>query len=82
MLSDKELRLNLDAFYKLDPKILETNSQKFALLHGGALVDIYNDLEDTYKIAREKYPENDFFIRQIDAPELHFGTLHKYILTI
>ena len=76
------LKINLEAFNGLDEDLLRENNLKYALLHDGKLVEIYNDLEDAYKIGRKEYPKNDFLIRQIDALPASFGVFNDRIITI
>lgn len=76
------IKINLEAFQTLNKELIEKNNLKYALLHNGILIDTYNDLDDAYKVGKKLYPENDFFIRQINAPSMSYGFFNDRIITV
>lgn len=63
--SKSELDLNIEAYNKMEKKLLEKHLGKIALFSGGELINTYNDKVDAYNIGLNTYGAGKFSIKEI-----------------
>lgn len=76
--SDKEqiagqLQRNRKAYEKVRNKMESEHSGRFALMHDGEIVGIYNDSGDAYSIGCDKFGLGDFSIESIGESPISLG---------
>ncbi|MFQ5759192.1 MAG: DUF5678 domain-containing protein [Candidatus Bathyarchaeia archaeon] len=78
-----ELEEELEFFGSKRREWLEKYKDKFVLIKGKELIDVFATLEDAYKEGVRRYGNQPFFIKQVTevepiekTPSLMFGILH------
>ena len=64
---------NIKAYESLRKDLEEKHPGRVALLHDGALVDIYNDSGDAYSIGCDKFGLGKFTIQKIGDVPISLG---------
>ena len=77
-----QLERNYTAFKQLEASLLAEHSGRVALLHDGALVEIYNDAGDAYAIGCEKFGLGNFTTQRIGATAQSLGSSADMVFTL
>ena len=75
----KELEKNISAYDSMKEELERDHFGRIAVFHDGNLVAIYNDRNDAYDIAFEKYGSGNFSLRQIGENPASFGGVSMYL---
>ena len=70
---NQEMRKNLDAYEEKKNELELDHSGKFAVMHNGELVDIYNDEQDAYKSACARFGLGKFVLKHIGGRPISLG---------
>ena len=73
-----ELKKNIKAYEALRQGLERTHSGRFALLHDGSLMNVFNDRWDAYLIGRERFGEGHFSIKKIGERPASLGAATLY----
>lgn len=76
--SMRELNVNRGAYRTMQGELERHHRGRFALLHGGELVHIFNDRWDAYVIGTERFGEGGFSIKKIGERPAHLGAARLY----
>ena len=68
-----ELKKNRVTFESMKEKLEASDMGRVALLHDGALIDIYNDAEDAYTAGKSRYGLGHFTTQTIGKKPIHLG---------
>lgn len=74
-----ELRKNIKAYNSMREELEQNHFGKIALFHDGSLVAVYNDRNDAYDIACEKFGLGNFSLREIGESPASFGGASLYL---
>ncbi len=74
-----ELKKNISAYNSMKEELEQNHFGRIAVFHDGELVAIYNDRNDAYDIACEKYGLGHFSLREIGESPASFGGAAMYI---
>ena len=74
-----ELKKNIAAYNSMKEELERDNFGRIALFHDGKLIAIYNDRNDAYDIACEKFGVGNFSLRQIGENPASFGGASMYL---
>lgn len=70
-----QLQRNREAYDKVREAVEAEHSGRFALMHGGEIIEIYNDSGDAYSIGCEKFGLGNFSIEKIGDTPISLGIL-------
>ncbi len=76
--SMRELNLNRDAYRTMQRELERHHRGRFALLHGGELVHLFNDRWDAYVIGTDRFGEGGFSIKKIGERPARLGAATPY----
>lgn len=62
------LTREIESFERMRPELERQHSQKWAVFHEGALVDVYDDFQTAAAESEERFETGPYLIRQIGAP--------------
>lgn len=74
-----QLKKNIKAYDAIREELEREHFGRIAVFHDGNLVSIYNDRNDAYDIACEKYGLGNFSLRQIGESPGSFGGVAMYL---
>lgn len=77
---ETELEKNLAAFKEVEASLSEEHAGKTVLLHDGAVIEIYNDSGDAYKIGVEKFGLGNFSLETVGVPVKSLGFASSVLL--
>ena len=80
--SSRELRTNRNAYQAMQDELEREHRGRFALLHGGELIHLFNDRWDAYTIGTERFGEGCFSIKKIGEPPASLGAATQYTKVI
>jgi hypothetical protein len=73
---------NFEAFKKLLPKLLRTHAGKFALMHDGDVVDLFETLGEAASLGFSKFGEGQFSVQEVTSKNINLGSysyaLHRH----
>ena len=75
----EELKKNIAAYNSMREELERDNFGRIAVFHDGNLIAIYNDRNDAYDIACEKFGVGNFSLRQIGENPASFGGASMYL---
>ncbi len=79
-ISRESMRENIKAFEAMKAELIEKYKGKHALLHNGALVEVFPDKQSARAAAAERFPEGNFAISpEIGAPPETLGAIGLYV---
>ena len=73
-----ELKRNIEAYQAIQKELERTSDGRFALLHEGILVNVFNDRWDAYLVGQERFGEGRFSIKKIGEPPATLGAATLY----
>ena len=68
-----QIQLNREAYQKLKNKLEAEHPGRYALMHDGEMIEIYNDSGDAYSIGCDKYGLGSFTIEEIGERPISLG---------
>ena len=68
-----QVQKNREAYEKLRDKLEYEHLGRYALMHNGEVIDIYNDSGDAYSIGCDKYGLGNFSIEKIGEKPISLG---------
>jgi hypothetical protein len=77
--NESEVKQNYEAFRLKLPEILGTHRGKFALMHGGEIVEFYDTAGDAYKVGLAKYSAGQFSIQEVTDQSVDLGFFNHAI---
>ena len=80
-MTDQSTR-NASAFKQMEAMLTKEHLGRVALLHDGALVEIYNDPGDAYSVGCEKFGLGNFSTQQIGALPRSLGSAAAIALSV
>ena len=76
----KEMQDNLNAYEKIKEKLEAKHNGKHAVIHNGELDSIYNDQQDAYKIACDRFGIGHFALKTVGKKPISLG-IYTSIMT-
>ncbi len=70
---------NFEAFKKLLPDLLRRHPGKYAVMHDGKVVDLFDTLGDAVKFGHAKYGDHKFSVQEVTSKNINLG-FHSYAL--
>ena len=71
--SEREIRNNSEAYNKIKAELEREHKDRFALMHAGRLVEIYDDSGEAYSAGCEKFGLGKFSIQGIGEEPITLG---------
>lgn len=72
-----EVDKNYEAFRKLLPELIEEHNERFALMRGKKIVQIFDSVHDAAVFAKEKYDDDLFSVQKITERVIDLGAVEK-----
>lgn len=72
---DDQVKKNREAYNKVRDQMESEHLGRFALMHDGEIVAIYNDSGDAYSIGCDRYGLGNFSIEKIGEAPISLGIL-------
>lgn len=75
MATEEQLKKNYDAFIQRLPELLSLYRGKFALMHEGELIEVFDSARDAYISGTKSYPDQNFSIQEVTDKVANLGFL-------
>ena len=74
-----QVQKNREAYEKLRDKLESEHLGRYALMHDGEIIDIYNDSGDAYSIGCDKFGLGNFTIEKVGERPISLGVFTIYL---
>jgi hypothetical protein len=78
------LEIEIERYKELLPELLPSSAGKFAVIKGRDLIGVFDDMDEGYRAALDKYGVTSFLLRPVRAvePTLDLTNLHLGLIRV
>jgi hypothetical protein len=78
------LEIEIERYKELLPELLQSSEGKFAVIKGRDLIGVFDDMDEGYRAALDKYGVTNFLLRPVRAvePTLDLTNLHLGLIRV